>query len=149
MTIYSIDVLLSLFWTSLLFHILGYIWIQYNSYQITNGIFHIKGTKHFCWNVWKHKRPWLAKVILKRNREQSWKNQAPWLETILQSYSRQNSMTLTSKQLYRSMEQDRKPRNKPMHCGWLIYHKGGKNINGAKKISSVTAGKTEQLHIKE
>ena len=58
-------------------------------------------------------------------------------------------MILTSKQLYRSMEQDRKPRNKPMHCGQLIYDKQGKNINGAKKISSVTAGQTEQLHIKE
>ena len=47
------------------------------------------------------------------------------------------------------MEQDRKPRNKPMHCGQLIYDKQGKNINGAKKISSVTGGQTEQLHIKE
>ena len=47
------------------------------------------------------------------------------------------------------MEQDRKHRNKPMHCGQLIYDKRGKNINGAKNISSVTSGKTEQLHIKE
>ena len=45
--------------------------------------------------------------------KQSWRNQAPRLQTILQSYSHQNSMVLAQKQKYRSMEQDRKPRNKP------------------------------------
>ena len=30
-------------------------------------------------------------------------------------HSHQNSMVLAQKQKYRSMEQDRKPRNKPMH----------------------------------
>ena len=34
-------------------------------------------------------------------------------------YSHQNNMVLTQKQKTRSMEQDRKPRNKPMHQ-WLI-----------------------------
>ena len=38
---------------------------------------------------------------------------------ILQSYSHQNSMVLAQKQKYRSMEQDRKPRNKPTHL-WSI-----------------------------
>ena len=37
----------------------------------------------------------------------SWRNQAPWLQTILQSYSHQNSMVLSQKQKYRSMEQDK------------------------------------------
>ena len=31
------------------------------------------------------------------------------------SYSNPNSMVLAQKQKYRSMEQDRKPRDKPMH----------------------------------
>ena len=30
------------------------------------------------------------------------------------------------------MEQDRKPRNKPMHLGYLIFDKGGKNIQWDK-----------------
>ena len=45
----------------------------------------------------------------------SWRNQTPWLQTILQSDSHQNSMVLAQKQKCRSMEQDRKPRNKCTH----------------------------------
>ena len=45
----------------------------------------------------------------------SWRNQAPGLQTILQSYSNQDSMVLAQKQKYRSMEKDRKPRDKPTH----------------------------------
>ena len=45
----------------------------------------------------------------------SWRNQATGLQTILQSYSNQDSMVLAPKQKYRSMEQDRKPRDKPTH----------------------------------
>ena len=47
--------------------------------------------------------------------KRSWRNQAPQLQTILQSYSNQDSMVLAQKQKYRSMVQDRKPRNKPIH----------------------------------
>ena len=47
--------------------------------------------------------------------KQSWRNQASQLQTILQSYSNPDSMVLAQKQKYRSMEQDRKPRDKPMH----------------------------------
>ena len=52
--------------------------------------------------------------------EWSWRNQPSWLQIILQIYSHQNSMVLTQKQKYRPMEQDRKPRNKPMHL-WVPY----------------------------
>ena len=45
----------------------------------------------------------------------SWRNQTSWLQTILQSYSNQDNMVLGQKQKHRSMEQDRKVRNKPMH----------------------------------
>ena len=47
--------------------------------------------------------------------KQSWRNQAPQLQTIPQSCSNQDSVVLAQKQKYRSMEQDRKPRDKPMH----------------------------------
>ena len=50
----------------------------------------------------------------------SWRNQPSWLQIILQSYSHQGSMVLAQKQKYRTMEQDRKPRNKPMHL-WVPY----------------------------
>ena len=42
-------------------------------------------------------------------------------------------MVLAQKQKYRPMEQDRKPRNKPMHL-WVPYffYKGGKNIQWGK-----------------
>ena len=49
------------------------------------------------------------------NEIQSWNNQAPRLQTVLQSYSNQDNMVLAQKQELRSMEQDRKPRDKPTH----------------------------------
>ena len=43
-------------------------------------------------------------------------------------------MVLAQKQKYGSMEQDRKPRDKPTHiCGHLIFDKGGKNIQRREK----------------
>ena len=65
----------------------------------------------------------------------SWRNQAPWLQTILQSDTHQNHMVLAQRQTYRSVEQDRKPRIKPMHLQLLIYNKGGKNIQWRKDSS--------------
>ena len=43
-----------------------------------------------------------------------------------------DSMVLAQKQKYRPMEQDRKPRDKSMHLGYLIFDKGGKNIQWGK-----------------
>jgi len=65
--------------------------------------------------VCKHKT-WIAKVILRE--KNGWRNQVPWPQTTLQSYGHQNSRVLAVKQKYRS-EQDRKPRNKPIHL-WSI-----------------------------
>ena len=52
--------------------------------------------------------------------EWSWWSQSSWLQIILQSYSHQDRMILAQKQKYRPMEQDRKPRNKPMYL-WVPY----------------------------
>ena len=48
-------------------------------------------------------------------RKRSWRNQTSWLQTILQNSSNQDSIVLVQKQKYKSMEQDRKPRDKPRH----------------------------------
>ena len=42
-------------------------------------------------------------------------------------------MVLAQKQKYKPMEQDRKPRNKPMHPWVLHFDKGGKNIQWGKE----------------
>ena len=69
--------------------------------------------------VWKHKRPQITEAIL-RKKKRSWRNQAPGLQTILQIYSNEDSMVVAQKQKYRSMEQDRKPTDKPTHI-WSPY----------------------------
>ena len=98
--------------------------------------------------VWKHKRPQIAKVILREKR--SWRNQAPWLQTILQSYSNQDNKVLAQKQKYRSMEQDRSPEINTRRYGHLIFDKGGRIYTGEKTASSRNGvGKTGQLHVKE
>ena len=81
--------------------------------SITKDIFHRTRTKYF-------------KVFLEAQKTQnsqshpekakwSWKSQAPLPQTTLQSYSHQNHMLLAQRQKYRSVEQDRKPRIKPMY----------------------------------
>ena len=44
----------------------------------------------------------------------SWRHQASRLQTILQSNNHQNRMVLAQRQKYRSVEQDTKPRIKPI-----------------------------------
>ena len=68
--------------------------------------------------IWKQKTPNSQSSLEKE--EWSWRNQPSWLQIILQSYSHQDSMVLAQKQKYRPMEQDGKPRNKPMHL-WVPY----------------------------
>ena len=68
--------------------------------------------------VWKPKRPRSQSNLEKEN--QSWWNQAPGLQTILRSYSNEASMVLAQKLKYRSMEQDRKRRDKPTNI-WSPY----------------------------
>ena len=47
--------------------------------------------------------------------EWNWRKQPAWLQALLQSYSHQDSMVLAQKQKYRSVEQNRKPRDKSTH----------------------------------
>ena len=52
--------------------------------------------------------------------EWNWRNQPDRHQAILQSYSLQESMVLVQRQKYRSMEQNRKPRDKSMNL-WAPY----------------------------
>ena len=87
--------------------------IQRDPYQITSGIFHRTRTKNFTIHMETQKT--LNSQSSLEKEEWSWKNQPSWLQIILQSYSHHDSMVLKQKHKYRPMEQDRKPRNKPMH----------------------------------
>ena len=64
--------------------------------------------------VWRQQKTLNSQSNLE-GKKWSWRNQTPWLQTILQSYSNQDNMVLTQKQKCRSMEQNRKPRDKPTH----------------------------------
>ena len=87
--------------------------IQCNPYQTTNGILHRFRTKNFTIHMETQKTP-NSQSNLKKEKW-SWRNQAPLLQIVLQSYSNQDSIVLAQKQKYRSMEQDRQPRDKPTH----------------------------------
>ena len=92
--------------------------IQCHPYQITNGIFHRTRTKNFTVHMETQKIP--NSQSSPEKEERSWRNQPSWLQIILQSYSHQDSMVLAQKQKYRPMEQERKPRDKPMNL-WVPY----------------------------
>ena len=87
--------------------------IQCDPYQITNGIFYRTRTKNFIIHMETQKTPKSQSSL--ETEEWSWRSQLSWFQIILRSYSHQDSMVLAQKQKYRPMEQDRKPRNKPMH----------------------------------
>ena len=91
--------------------------IQCDPYHITSGIFHRTRTKNFT-ILMETQKTLNSQSSLEK--EWSWRNQPSWLQIIVQSYSHQDSMVLAQKQKYRPVEQDRKPRNKPMHL-WVPY----------------------------
>ena len=81
--------------------------------------------------VWKYKKTSNSQSNLEKE-EWNWRNQAAWLQTLLQSHSHQDSMVLAQRQKYRSVEQNRRPRDKSMNLWTLTFHKGGKDIQWIK-----------------
>ena len=107
--------------------------IQCDPYQITNGIFHITRTKNFTIHIETQETPKSQRGLEKE--EWSWRNQPSWLQIILQSYSHQDSMVLAyTKKKYIPMEQDSLQIN-PCTYGYLIFDKGGKNIQWGQRQS--------------
>ena len=92
--------------------------IQCDPYQITNGI-STELEQKISQFIWKHKRSQIAKIVLRK------KNGAGGIKlpdfrlyykaTVIKTVWYQHK-----KQKYRPMEQDRKPRNKPMPL-WVTY----------------------------
>ena len=87
--------------------------IQCNPYETTNGILHRIRTKN-CTICMETQKTLNSQSNLEKE-ERSWRNQAPLVQTIPQSYCNQDSMVLAQKSKYRSMVQDRMPRDKPTH----------------------------------
>ena len=81
--------------------------------------------------IWKHKRPWMPRLSWERRMELEESNFLTSNYTTKLQSSRQYGTG--AKTEYRSMEQDRNPRNKPMHL-WVpfFFAKGGKNIQWGK-----------------
>ena len=86
--------------------------------KLPMAFFHRTRTKNFTVHMETQKVP-IGPSSLEKE-EWSWRNQPSWLQIILQSHSHEDSVVLAQKQKYRPMEQDRTPRNKPMHL-WVPY----------------------------
>ena len=88
--------------------------IQCNPYQATSGIFHRTRTHNFTICMEIQKNLLIAKVIVRKKSGTGGINLTDF-RLYLQSHSHQDSLVLEQRQKYRSMEQNRKPRDKSTH----------------------------------
>ena len=92
--------------------------IQCNPYQATSSIFHRTRTNNFtiCMEIQETSN---SQSHLEKE-EWNWRIQPACLQALIQSHSHQDNMVLAQRQKYRSMEQNRKPRDKSTHL-WTPY----------------------------
>ena len=99
--------------------------------------------------VWKYKRPWLAKAVLRKKNGTARINPPDF--TL--KYKATVIKTIRHWHKDRSINQWNKinPEINPCTYGHFIFHKGSKKIYSGEKMVSLTssAGKTDQLCVKE
>ena len=92
--------------------------------------------------VWKYKKTSNSRSNLEKE-EWNWRDQLSWLQALLQSHSHQDSMVLAQRQKYRSMEQNRKPRDESTHL-WKPYLRQRRQeytMEKRQSLSQVVLGK--------
>ena len=99
--------------------------------------------------VWNHKRPRIAKAILRNNNQAGGINSSR-LQAILQSHSNQDSVVLVPKQTNTDQwNRIENPEINPDNYGQLIFDKGGKNTKLEKVFPASGAGKAGQPRVNQ